>query len=309
MAFLRHHNIHIAALPEVHVNQSSAPGFVRQWKYHGFHAALAECGPDAHSCVGLVSSEPFKQVQLCVGPGRVRHVAGLFTACASSALNEESGQSAEGLLIIAFYGQSGNHIAAEAQIEDVIAAAEGSGFRWACVGDFNLLQHEGVLGSAGVNGAIHLLDDCADGAPLPGTGPSGTRRIDFGVSQWSIRATQVSHLSTDLSDHTVVVYNIPWAPGMPQLLMWVRVDLKSVLPLGTISQRSICSATLSPSKRPAKRVITKRHGPGSRIMLRHPYVNTKSMSVSTGLSIGNRVNCLGELTPNGRTVPSQDCAG
>ena len=215
VAFLRNHNIHIAALPEVHVNQTSAPGYVRQWKHHGFHAALAECGPDAHSCVGLVSSEPFKQVQLCMGPGRVRHVAGLFTACVSSASIEDSGQRSEGLLIIAFYGQSGNHIAAEAQIEDVIAAAEASGFRWVCVGDFNLIQQEGVLGNAGVNGAIHLLDDCAAGAPLPGTGPSGTRRIDFGISQWSIRATQVSHFSTDLSDHTVVVYNIPWNAPTP----------------------------------------------------------------------------------------------
>ena len=127
----------------------------------------------------------------------------------------DSDLCSEGLLIIAFYSQSGNHIAAEAQIEDVISAAEGSGYRWVCVGDFNLIQHEGLLGNAGVNGAIHLLDDCADGAPLPGTGPSGTRRIDFGISQWSIRATQVSHFSTDLSDHTVVVYTIPWNAPAP----------------------------------------------------------------------------------------------
>ena len=128
VAFLRRHDIQVAALPEVHVNQSSAPGYVRQWRYHGFHAALAECGPDGRSCVGLVSSEPFKQVLLCTGPGKIRHAAGLFTACVSSAVPADSGQCSEGLLIIAFYGQSGNRIAAEAQIEDVISAAEGSGY-------------------------------------------------------------------------------------------------------------------------------------------------------------------------------------
>ena len=215
VAFLKHHGIHVAALPEIQVNQSSAPGFLRQWKHHGFHAALSECGSDAHSCVGLVSTEPFKQIQLCVGPGKVRHVAGLFTACNTRVSTADRDIGMESLLIISFYGQSGNHIAAEAQIEDDISAAEESGFRWACVGDCNLVQHEGLLSNAAVNGAIHLLDDCAAGAPLPGTGPTGTRRIDFGIAQWSIRATQVNHLSSDLSDHTVVVYDLPWIAPNP----------------------------------------------------------------------------------------------
>ena len=134
-----------------------------------------------------------------------------------------------------------------------------------------------------MSGAIHLLDDCADEAPLP---PSGTRRIDFGISQWSIRATQVSHLSTDLSDHTVVVYTIPW--NAPTPFLGPRRRNECVASEDDIAQLYMACD-------PAKR-----RGPGCRFTRKLPYVS----NMQTMLCIGNHISSPGEPKPNGRKVPS-----
>ncbi|CAE7363201.1 Pol, partial [Symbiodinium sp. CCMP2592] len=73
----------------------------------------------------------------------------------------------------------------------------------------NLEPAEAVLGEALAAGAIRSLDDAAQGAALPPTGPGRKRRIDHGVCHWSLAASAVWHLEPSFSDHLSVVYELP----------------------------------------------------------------------------------------------------
>ncbi|CAE7831617.1 unnamed protein product [Symbiodinium sp. CCMP2592] len=73
----------------------------------------------------------------------------------------------------------------------------------------NLEPAEALLGEALAAGAIRSLDDAAQGAALPPTGPGRRRRIDHGVCHWSLAASGVWHLEPSFSDHLSVVYELP----------------------------------------------------------------------------------------------------
>ena len=66
-----------------------------------------------------------------------------------------------------------------------------------------------MLGEALAAGAIRSLDDAAQGAPLPATGPGRRRRIDPGVCHWSLAANQVDCFEVHFSDHASVAYEVP----------------------------------------------------------------------------------------------------
>ena len=205
----------IIALSEVNVPETAAIGYRNQWKARGRHVALSI--PDTLGCrVGLVSDFPFRQVQLCKGPAQTRHVAGLFdlhSLPADAALpgGAQREAAAETILIVAFYGQAGNEAMAQSQVEEVLACAETSGFRYVILGDFNLEPCQGRLGSLIAQGATVAGDECARGRPLPGTGPVNnhgerTRRIDFALNHRALPAVSVDHFDCDFSDHLGVHY-------------------------------------------------------------------------------------------------------
>ena len=110
---------------------------------------------------------------------------------------------------MSFYGQSGNQPAAVAQATDILAACTASQAPFIVAGDFNLEPTEAVLGEALAVGAIRSLDDAAQGAPLPATGPGRKRRIDHGVCHWSLAASRVDCFDVPFSDHASVAYDVP----------------------------------------------------------------------------------------------------
>ncbi|CAE7345467.1 unnamed protein product [Symbiodinium sp. CCMP2592] len=196
-------------------------GYRNQWKAHGRHAALSAPEEALGSRVALVSDFPFRHVQLCKGPASTRHVAGLFSMRSlpeddSSLPQGSRGVTDETILVIAFYGQAGN----EPQVDDVLACAVTSGYRFVVLGDYNLEASQGRLGSLIAQGTVLAGDECACGRPLPATGPVNaqgvrSRRIDFAVNHRDLPAVSVDHFQCDWSDHLGVHYSYALAAPRP----------------------------------------------------------------------------------------------
>ena len=185
----------VCTIAEADINVNSAPGFIRAWRAKGYSVTLSPPEPSGCSRAALVSSLPFRPFRLPDGLANQRCAAGLFDF--------------QQLTIVSFYGQSGNQPAAVAQATDVLAACTASQAPFIVAGDFNLEPTEAVLGEALAVGAIRSLDDAAQGAPLPATGPGRKRRIDHGVCHWSLAASQVDCFNVPFSDHTSVAYDVP----------------------------------------------------------------------------------------------------
>ena len=245
----------IIALSEVNVPETAAIGYHNQWKARGRHAALSS--PDSLGCrVCLVSDFPFRQVQLCKGPALTRHVAGLFDL---HSLPEDPllpgepqrGSTAETVLIVAFYGQAGNEATAQSQVEEVLACAETSGFRYVILGDFNLEPCQGRLGTLIAQGATVAGDECARGRPLPGTGPVNshgvrTRRIDFALNHRALPAVSVDHFDCEFSDHLGVHYTYALDPPTP----WTGPKRRAVCL--TSSRRNLRPIVISSMRLPSR---------------------------------------------------------
>ncbi|CAE7249901.1 unnamed protein product [Symbiodinium sp. CCMP2592] len=129
--------------------------------------------------------------------------------CAAGIFDFQNDSEVKQVLIAAIYAQSGNPQAASAQTEDILAICCHSNLPFIVAGDFNLEPHEAIVGEARASGAVNSLDDAAQGAPLPATGPGRKRRIDFGLCHWSIAADAIMHFNPEFSDHASVGYQIP----------------------------------------------------------------------------------------------------
>ncbi|CAE7196323.1 Slc9a8 [Symbiodinium sp. CCMP2592] len=205
-----------AAAEKVNVPETAGIGYRNQWKAHGRHVALS-APEDLGSRVALVSDFPFRHVQLCKGPASTRHVAGLFNLRAlpeddSSLPASSRSATDETILVVAFYGQAGNEPVAQTQVDEVLACAVTSGYRFVVLGDYNLEPSQGRLGSLISQGTVLAGDECARGRPLPATGPVNaqgvrSRRIDFAVNHRDLPAVSVDHFACDFSDHLGVHYS------------------------------------------------------------------------------------------------------
>ncbi|CAE7226893.1 gcs-1 [Symbiodinium sp. CCMP2592] len=205
-----------AAAEKVNVPETAGIGYRNQWKAHGRHVALS-APEDLGSRVALVSDFPFRHVQLCKGPASTRHVAGLFNLRSlpeddSSLPASSRSATDETILVVAFYGQAGNEPVAQTQVDEVLACAVTSGYRFVVLGDYNLEPSQGRLGSLISQGIVLAGDECARGRPLPATGPVNaqgvrSRRIDFAVNHRDLPAVSVDHFTRDFSDHLGVHYS------------------------------------------------------------------------------------------------------
>ncbi|CAE7302863.1 gcs-1 [Symbiodinium sp. CCMP2592] len=205
-----------AAAEKVNVPETAGIGYRNQWKAHGRHVALS-APEDLGSRVALVSDFPFRHVQLCKGPASTRHVAGLFNVRSlpeddSSLPASSRSATDETILVVAFYGQAGNEPVAQTQVDEVLACAVASGYRFVVLGDYNLEPSQGRLGSLISQGTVLAGDECARGRPLPATGPVNaqgvrSRRIDFAVNHRDLPAVSVDHFTCDFSDHLGVHYS------------------------------------------------------------------------------------------------------
>ncbi|CAE7196350.1 gcs-1 [Symbiodinium sp. CCMP2592] len=213
-----------AAAEKVNVPETAGIGYCNQWKAHGRHVALS-APEDLGSRVALVSDFPFRHVQLCKGPASTRHVAGLFNlrslpADDSSLPASSRSATDETILVVAFYGQAGNEPVAQTQVDEVLACAVTSGYRFVVLGDYNLEPSQGRLGSLIAQGTFLAGDECARGRPLPATGPVNaqgvrSRRIDFAVNHRDLPAVSVDHFQCDWSDHLGVHYSYALAAPRP----------------------------------------------------------------------------------------------
>ena len=195
------HQLQICTVAEADVNVASAPGYIRAWKLRGYQAALAVPEPSGLCRVALISRVNFRVFKLAEGLATNRCVAGFFEFLCDNEVCQ--------LVIASFYGQSGNAPAAAAQAEDVLAACSHSHLPYIVAGDFNLEPDESILGEARAMGVVRSLDDASCGAPLPATGPGRKRRIDHGLSHWSVAASAILHFDPHFSDHASVCYDIP----------------------------------------------------------------------------------------------------
>ena len=186
------------ALSEVDVLPSAGPGYLKQWKQLGWHVCMSEPEPRG-SRVALVSAVPFRPVSLCKGAARTRCAAGLFDV-------QGPDGDKETILIVSAYCQSGDEVASSLQTEDILQSSFGTRLRYFALGDWNCEQTQNSIGQLIAHGIARAADDCADGCPLPCTGPGRKRRIDYGVCHWQLPATSVRHYSCHVSDHLVVHY-------------------------------------------------------------------------------------------------------
>ena len=152
----------------------------------------------------MLSRLPFKPVQLCQHEGRGRQASALIDVVTASGTDT--------LLCVAAYLQSGQRAVAEAQLHDVLAEVDYSGRKALVFGDFNLVQHEGLVAEVLQCGLALACDDAARGEELPCAGPgSRRRRIDYGIALNGLVSTEVLHIPEGevgaLSDHRAVVYH------------------------------------------------------------------------------------------------------
>ncbi|CAE7273822.1 unnamed protein product [Symbiodinium necroappetens] len=110
------------------------------------------------------------------------------------------------LLLVAAYGFPGDLCSTNIMLEELSTAFRIFGGSFAMFGDMNQVAEEGSLARLAMGGALRLLDD-ARPTQLRPTNPTRTRRIDFGVADASVFATELWH-ADGLCDHVSVGYQL-----------------------------------------------------------------------------------------------------
>ena len=192
-------------MQEVDVNALSAPGFLKAWRAHGFHVVLGELQSSRQlHRVALASRLPIKQVALEAPDAAGRFAAGL--------LDVNFAGSTRQLLCIAFYGFPGQLDLTSRAFRGLLTAVGSFGGLFCIWGDYSQLQTEGAVADAISRGWVRSFDECNPGvAP---TGPTRTRRIDFGLAHHRLWADQTAnHEHPEVSNHALVSYDISGTEG------------------------------------------------------------------------------------------------
>ena len=191
----------LLSIQEADVNPLSKLGYLKEWRSLGATAILSQLDDGANSHrVALVSKLPIQPVTLKTELASTRYSAGLIDCRISGRISK--------VLMVAFYGFPNDAHATSQALLEVFEAVKRFGGAFILLGDYNMTQEEGAVRDLLMEGSARSLDEMFLG-PLPPTNPLNTRRIDFGLADSTVLATDVQHFRRcELSDHAIICYSL-----------------------------------------------------------------------------------------------------